>query len=56
MPEASAPGNELVMTSFEALLNQSGLLMATGRDVEYGKTMLEYVHRNPLLYFIRGCR
>lgn len=56
MPEASAPGNELVMTSFEALLNQSGLLMATGRDVEYGKTMLEYVHRNPLLHFIRGCR
>ncbi|KAF2035260.1 hypothetical protein EK21DRAFT_84879 [Setomelanomma holmii] len=41
MPEQSNPGNDLVMTSFEALLNQSGLITATRQDIAYGKTMLD---------------
>jgi hypothetical protein len=48
MPEASMPGNTLIMNAFEALLNQSGLLKADAipQDLkEFGDSalMVEYV-------------
>jgi hypothetical protein len=43
MPEASLPGNDLVMTSFEALLNQSGLPKADQPESQVGTVLLEYV-------------
>ncbi|KAF2824388.1 hypothetical protein CC86DRAFT_420949 [Ophiobolus disseminans] len=43
MPEASMPGNNLVMTSFEALLNQSGLRRADQPDAGGATIDFEYV-------------
>lgn len=45
MPEASLPGNDLVMNTFEALLNQSRLASArkVGEDSIESATLLEYV-------------
>lgn len=43
MPEASVSGNSLVMSSFEALLNQSGLPKADRTGSRDGTTLLEYI-------------
>ena len=50
MPEASLPGNDLVMTSYEALLNQSGLPKADQHGTRDETTLLEYVP-DPFLSF-----
>lgn len=51
MPEASTPGNKLVMNSFEALLNQSGLPKASQHDDRYGTLKVEY---ETTLLFLNG--
>ena len=50
IPEASMPGNDLVMNSFEALLNQSGLPRADQYDDRYGTINVEYVSSSPSRY------
>lgn len=51
MPEASSPGNNLVMNSFEALLNQSGLPKASQGSTRFDTLNVEYV---TTLFFLNG--
>jgi hypothetical protein len=44
MPEASMLGNKLIMNSFEAILNQSGLKKADEKGDQIETVKLEYVH------------
>jgi hypothetical protein len=50
MPEVSLPDNKLIMNSFEALLNQSGLRKADESDDQIGTVKLEYVYNSGIMF------